>query len=569
MRSSRRSWVAALAAIGLAVVAVSAWWMAMGSRTASAPDSALVAPRRAAPPAPGVPAPRDAEPLVAVTSDPAPVASAPAESAAQPAASEPARAGLCVLVEDPLGRPVEGAEVTVSRGQPPRRGTDAEGVARFDAAAGETVRLVARHEDWRLATANATLAPEAGRITEVRLRLGDGLQACLTVRSRDGHPIEGASVRVGEGWGRTDSKDVLIGSARDLQRSDDRRRLDGEVQETRRTDAQGGCCLRGLRPGPLTIRVDAPGFVPLRSSRFELDQDGGDLGVIELQPAQQVAGSVVDAAGPVPGALVEVLTPLYARTRTDESGGFTLDGLAALPALVSLRASCAGRGHFHAERLEIVASPVQVRLVPDLDVRLELRDALTQAPIDGQGTLERRHAGRGVFMLLPSSEAVVVSAGRLDVLGLPYYLAELALALPGYDELVVPLSVLAADADGVLQFDLTRPTLLLVRVRDAVTGRPLEDARLHLGQVFRNARDGRVSRNVLLAGPRFDAQAGGYLVAESELQVGSGDDISLAATAPGHAPSTALPIASAGRRTCPATLDLYLDPTPAPAGEGW
>jgi hypothetical protein len=398
-------------------------------------------------------------------------------------------------------------------------------------------------------------------VTDVRMELGGGLQACLTVRSRDGRAIEGACVRVQEGWGNVDSKECMVGSPEDLQSSDDWNRIRGELQETRVTDALGRCCVRGLHRGSITVHVDAAGHVPLRSTRFELDADGGDLGEIVLEPAASVTGIVADAAGPVPGTLVEAWTPLYWRTTTDADGAFAIEGLARLPAEVSLRASHAERGHFHAERLEIPASPVRVALVPAVDVRLELRDAQTGALFEGEGTLERRNAGRGIFMVIPARpEEVVVVAGRLDVTGLPYYLGELVLKVAGYDELVVPMQGITADADGVLQLELTRPVQLLVRVRDAATGQPLEDARLHVGQVYRNRKDGAVNRFFLLPSARFDAQAGGYVVAESELYVASGDDISLAATAAGHAPGKAVPIAVAGRRTCPATVDLYLEP---------
>jgi hypothetical protein len=53
---------------------------------------------------------------------------------------------------------------------------------------------------------------------------------------------------------------------------------------------------------------------------------------------------------------------------------------------------------------------------------------------------------------------------------------------------------------------------------------------------------------------------GRHVVTESELHVASGDPITLYVSAKGHVPSAAVPIAVAGRRTCPTTIDVYLEP---------
>ncbi len=564
MPVDRYARVAAVAGLGLALIAGLAWLVISGSDPGDSAGGALVtAQETAESPIPELPTPPDAQPLFvhAVEAAAAPVAPIDSGDLA-PQASEagPPRAELQVLVVDPRNRPVAGAEVAGNRGQPRRQRTDDEGLARIAAAPGETVGLAVRHDDHRFATASATLAPEPGSVTDVRIELGGGLQACLTVRSRDGRPIEGACVRVQEGWGAVDSKDCMVGSPEDLLRMDDHWRIRGRLQENRVTDAQGTTCVSGLRSGSLTVHVDAAGHVPLRSTRFELDADGGDLGVVVLEPAVKVAGIVEDAAGPVPDALVEVHSLDYWRTTTDADGSFAVDGLASLPARVELRASHPERGHFLAERLTLTAAPLRIALVPHVDVRLELRDAETRAPVEGDGTLERRTSGQVGLVIFPSSEKVVVTAGRLDIAGLPYYLTELSLKLAGYDELIVPMSSITADADGVLQLELMRPVPLLVRVRDADTGQPIADARLDVGQMNRDEKGRDLGRYWMLQTARFDAQAGGYVVSESELHVASGDPISLYVSAPGRAPSEAVPIAVAGRRTCPATIDVYLAP---------
>lgn len=564
MAVGRSTRVAAVAGVGLAVMAGLAWLVVSSSGPGDSAGGELVTAQGAAEsPIPELPAPLEALPLVVRGVEAQVPPAAPVDSgdlAPQASEADPPRADLRVLVVDQRGRPVAGAEVAGNRGQPRRQRTDDEGLARLAAAPGETVGLAARHDDHRFATASATLAPEPGSVTDVRIELGGGLQACLTVRSRDGRPIEGACVRVQEGWGAVDSKDCMFGSPEDLLRMDDHWRIRGRLQENRVTDAQGVACVRGLRSGSLTIHVDAAGHVPLRSTRFELDADGGDLGEVVLEPAVKVAGIVEDAAGPVPDALVEVHSLDYWRTTTAADGTFAVDGLAALPARVELRASHPERGHFLAERLTLTAAPLRIVLVPHVDVRLELRDAQTRAPVEGEGTLERRTSGQAALVIFPVSAKVVVTAGRLDVTDLPYYLTELSLKVAGYDELLVPMPSVAADADGVLQLELVRPVPLLVRVRDADTGQPIETARLDVGQLNRNEKGQELGKYWVLQTARFDAQAGGYVVSESELHVASGDPISLYVSAPGRAASEAVPIAVAGRRTCPATIDVYLEP---------
>ncbi|HEX5011079.1 MAG TPA: sigma-70 family RNA polymerase sigma factor [Planctomycetota bacterium] len=213
------------------------------------------------------------EPASAVLPDPAArmvesavPARAPVGVRASAMPSEPAEAPtayLRILVVDPAGHPVEGAEVISDRGQPRRRLTNGEGLAQIGAPPGEAVRLAARHDAFRLATGNLTLGDEAGSVTDVRLQLGDGLPVCLEVMSRDGRPIEGACVRLREGSDGSDTKDNLVGTAADLQRCDDSDRLEGQVQETRATDSQGRCCVNGVRSGAVIIHVDADGYVPL------------------------------------------------------------------------------------------------------------------------------------------------------------------------------------------------------------------------------------------------------------------------------------------------------------------
>jgi RNA polymerase sigma-70 factor (ECF subfamily) len=501
-----------------------------------------------------------AEPLL-VEGAPAEQTESAADRATSPQAADKLTAELCVLVVDPRGRVVEGAEVLSDRGEPRRQLTNSEGLAHVAALPGDGVRLAARHVDFRMVNASATLASEPGGRTDVRMQLAEGVQVCLEVRARDGRPIEGACVRLREGADVSDTKDNLVGPPENLQRWDDADRLDGVVQETRATDSLGRCCVNGVMRGPVTLHVDAAGYVPMRSTHFDIDADLEDLGVVVLEPALPLGGFVMDATGPVPDALIEVHQLNYWRTTTAADGSFSVDGLATVPARVSLHAAHPGRGHFYDHRLILTAEPARILLVPDIDVRLELRDAQTHEPVEGEGELTRQMPEEGFLTVYSEHrEKVAIRAGRLTVGGLPYYVEDLSLKVSDYDPLVVPMSSIVADTDRVLQFDLVRPVQLLVRVRAAGSGEPISAARLMVGQLKQDAKGRELPSFFSLEHARFDAQAGGYAVSESDLHVASGDDIVLFANAEGYTQNEPVPIAVAGQRTSAATIDVYLEP---------
>ncbi|HEX5011078.1 MAG TPA: carboxypeptidase-like regulatory domain-containing protein [Planctomycetota bacterium] len=279
-----------------------------------------------------------------------------------------------------------------------------------------------------------------------------------------------------------------------------------------------------------------------------------------LQPAAKLGGFVVDAAGPVADALIEVHQLSYWRTTTASDGSFAVDWLPTVPTRVSLHVSHPQRGHFFDDRLTLTAEPARVVLVPDIDVQFQLRDAETHVPIEGEGELTRQTPDQGVIAVYSQMrEKVAVVAGRLDVHGLAYYVEELKLRVADYDPLIVPMSSITADADHVLELDLVRPVTMLVRVRAAGSGEPITDARLMVGQLKRDSKGRELPCFFSLEQARFDAQAGGYLVSESDLHVASGDDITVSASAQGYEESKPVPIAVAGRRTSAATIDVYLE----------
>jgi hypothetical protein len=559
MRSRQAGRVAWIVAAGVLAAAVVIWLVVSGGRAEPGAPAPL-AREEVAEPVPVLPEPAEAQPLlpaVAATDDaPPPAPAAPVAPAADAAAS----ARLRVLVVDPTARPLEGARVVTSRLKLPRLLTDAEGIALFEVLPGETLRVAATNPDFRLATGSVMIDKQPGSLTELRLQLGEGLQACLEVQARDGRPIEGACVRIREGWGIADGKEVLIGPPEDLLLSDDQNRLKDQFTEERLTDVHGRCCVNGIHAGPITVHVDAAGFVAPRSQRFDVDADGGDLGVIVLEPAVELGGIVEDDSGPVPGALVEYMSSLdYRRTTSDADGRFSLDGQPSSPAQVHVHASHPERGQFYAADLTFAQDPVRIVLVPDVDVRFELTDAQTHEPVGGSARIERR-VPRKMLLLFGYWQAKTfeVQEGRLD-LELGYFVESVALRVESYDLVEVPMATIVADADRVIELELARPVTLLVRVHAAGSGELLSNARLSATQDFRTPKDRVTQHNFVLQGARFDSDAGGFLLAESELGISTSDEVSLWAEAQGYAVSRPTPIAANGRRICADTIDLYLD----------
>jgi len=304
--------------------------------------------------------------------------------------------------------------------------------------------------------------------------------------------------------------------------------------------------------------VDAASYVTVRNQRFDVDADGGDLGVIVLEPAVQLSGIVEDAAGPVPGAFVQYRSRSMGRTTTDAEGRFLVDGQPESPARVALYATHPERGRFHDADITFAEQPVHVRLVPDIHVRFDLSDAQTQRPVDGQAKVERK-VPVGLLIGYGFSTIFEVETGRLEMPDLAYFVETVVLRVEDFDVVEIPMTTIVADADRVIELELTRPTRLLVRVRAAGSGELIETARVSVGQF--DVVQGREMQMhfFLLQGARFDAEVGGYVVAESDLGLAGHGRVALFAEAKGYAGmSEPVTVARSGQRVSPAEIDLFL-----------
>ncbi|WP_245768361.1 MSCRAMM family protein [Stigmatella aurantiaca] len=228
-----------------------------------------------------------------------------AEASRAAAASEvpppPARGTLALKVADAqTGAPLGGAPVTLvvaGEAQPPQV-ADPEGLLLApELEPGEVVAQV-RAEGYQLTEASVTVEPGERATLEVRaqkLPPQVGRLQISVADKRDGSPVLDAVLSVG---------------AREL-----------------RVDAAGQVRLDDVEPGPVSVRVAAPGFQPLEEAAFVVAGQEAVLPV-QLLPVRRVghatiAGRVRSTQG---RALVArlVIPTTKVRTRTNAQGTFSL-----------------------------------------------------------------------------------------------------------------------------------------------------------------------------------------------------------------------------------------------------
>lgn len=146
--------------------------------------------------------------------------------------------------------------------------TDSNGEFRFDRLEAGKYQLTLTGEGY----ARTEQEAETGQ-TDLKIRMEVGQSISGRVVDAEAAPIEGATVRVGNGWGR---------------------------QNRVETDKEGRFELGGLDRGTLEVNVQSRGFLI-----HSFETEGGDLGDIVLEVAPRLIGVVVGPDGyPVAGARV-------------------------------------------------------------------------------------------------------------------------------------------------------------------------------------------------------------------------------------------------------------------------
>lgn len=249
----------------------------------------------------------------------------------EPEAPEPAlgRAGITGRVIDGAGRPVQNARVIVGD----RQGTS-------DRAGRFTVGGLTAGEHGIDVEATALVRPGVGSLGQKTLELGADEVREVELRVQQAAGIRG---RV-EADGRPVMDATLSLSYAFADGMDGRPLEPFIVSDVLHTDAAGTFALEALAPGRLQILVEAADFPFWESHEISL-RPGENLEelVLDIAPAGAVFGQVLSNSGPVNLASVEVRNlddGLQWNTRTDASGAFRVEGLAA--GVYSLRARAPG-----------------------------------------------------------------------------------------------------------------------------------------------------------------------------------------------------------------------------------
>ncbi|MEZ6196547.1 MAG: carboxypeptidase-like regulatory domain-containing protein [Planctomycetota bacterium] len=241
-------------------------------------------------------------------------------------------AGIDVLVRDPEGLPVGGAEITVFDDVAPGinqhvrgdevagRASDHEGFARFEDLRGDGAYIVlVRHEGYRDSViAPITLLP--GRRARYEITLQAGLRIFGRVLSDPGEsPLPGARV-------------VLYDT---LAVADDFERM---IERSAVADADGNWSIDNASPGPKRIVAMKEGWATDAVMHLELGPEIARLPIeFRLSEGREIRGRVLDPDGRgIVGATVSArFQPLASGARhrhlppvkTDELGRYVLGGL--------------------------------------------------------------------------------------------------------------------------------------------------------------------------------------------------------------------------------------------------
>ncbi len=412
-------------------------------------------------------------------------------------------AALSGRVVDEQGAPIEGARLRLTRSgenvfQAFVRSLQGEGAARsgrdgtFRAtrlAPGERQRLDVQHDDFEERTiAGVSLAPGGVR-SGLTIVMRRGLSIRGTVKDENGRPLAGA--------------EVTLSRARTLRagRGGAQLSLVGPGSEVRRESGpDGSFAFRGLSAGNYSIAARRSGF-----ARASVDP----VGVSETRPAEplelvlrpgaSITGYVRDRSGngspgwslaarPAGGGGGPAFGPGSIRTEepTGADGLFVLEGLTsgeaydlqvmgaaglgprragvAAPA-DGVELTVAGTGQLRGRVLEAESG----RPVPDFELRYEpdqqggVRVFFSSGPGGGRGPYQRQsfHAEDGSFEL----DEVPVGKWTLQASARGYQ--------PGSAS---GLTVAAGDVTEGVEVRLSRGAVLVGRVLEARSGRPIVDA---------------------------------------------------------------------------------------------
>ncbi len=364
-------------------------------------------------------------------------------------------ASITGIVVDEEGRPVEGAEVRASGGEPqrmvslggwkPDSVTGADG--RFvvpDRRRGERVDIVVSAESRRDLLPATLPAVEAPNPTPLRVVLERGARVAGTVVDPTGAPVANASIRL--------NIETRLAAGALMSRQ-------SKVEHQSQSDAAGRFRFERASPGILRLSARADGWIGAELSGLEMPPGGELVGLrLVLERGATVTGQVLDAEGqPAAGVSVRVLEPAAASrlpgvmsARTGADGSYVLEevppGLRIVVAerkgsekaareiqvtagvnLLDLRLARAGV-RVSGRVVDASGSPVPGAIVELLDETEVRSGPAGQSGEDGGFVLDGVRDGRYLLRASAAGYAGTTRREPLEVAGLPVSGIEVALS---------------------------------------------------------------------------------------------------------------------------------------------
>ncbi|HEU5181504.1 MAG TPA: carboxypeptidase regulatory-like domain-containing protein [Candidatus Polarisedimenticolia bacterium] len=307
---------------------------------------------------------------------------------------------LRLSVKDANGQPISGAVARLDSDDAPDLDLLAEslpsstdGTLRLGPLPEGTYSLRLRAEGFRPATLRGCIVKDGAATDQGVIRLAPGLEVSGTVRTADGVPISGASVRA-----------RFYESGRQLSL-------------LRKSSPKGSFQLTGLPAGSIEIEAEARGYVPKKLDDIEAGK--ADLEIV-LSEAGSLVGQVLAKDTGIPVPIFSLLLRVDGgrggfwnprggpATFRDDEGAFRLDGLT--PGLYKIEAIARGYQPATLEAVQVEpgdSKALEIRLERGLGVHGVVRD------------VENGEAVLGATVRVPGLPSVETdSEGAFEVEGL-------------------------------------------------------------------------------------------------------------------------------------------------------
>ncbi len=333
----------------------------------------------------------------------------------------------------------------------------------------------ASHRSWKATLLDAFIVePDS----EAHLVMESGIRIVGQVTTTEGAAIEDASIV------------LLPSNATQLF----------DLERSAVSDGEGAFELAGLSSGSARLKIQAQGFA-IRTEEVRLPEAGDTEVVLELTPAQQLTGQMVDEQGKaIPGAVIQVIGEQGPQSSTTGPDGTFLFESVGDDAL-NLHALARGYGPLTLSGVTAWDSPVTLTAQSASPATGRVNDRATGEPVAGARVLLISGARRWTA----SSD----EDGRFTSAALPRGDYRVRVQVEGFQVTEIEASL---PAPGGLELEVKRGAAFDGQVLDAA-GQPLANAWVRLmvaGSELEAPRFALRSKNTTLAGSAHTDEAGHF-----------------------------------------------------------